>query len=101
MRLLQQSPDRRPSISVVLKKSFHYHHSTIDRVFVVVSAYSHSYRGNRSKRTEERNNPAHKLLECVQVKQRDHSTPARCFEDFEIVIDRDKLPQGVELIERI
>ncbi len=47
------------------------------------------------------NAPAHKLLECVQVKQRDHSTPARCFEDFEIVIDRDKLPQGVELIERI
>lgn len=46
------------------------------------------------------NAPAHKLLECVQVKQRDCSTPARSFSDFEVVIERDKLPQGVELIER-
>lgn len=46
------------------------------------------------------NAPSHKLLECVQVKQRDCSTPARSFSDFEVVIERDKLPQGVELIER-
>lgn len=46
------------------------------------------------------NAPAHKLLECVQVKQRDCSTPARSFSDFEVVIERDKLPQVVELIER-
>ena len=46
------------------------------------------------------NAPAHKLFECVQVKQCDCSTPARSFSDFEVVIERDKLPQGVELIER-
>lgn len=47
------------------------------------------------------NAPAHKLLECVRVKQRDSFVPARSFDDFEIVIERDRLPQGVELIERI
>lgn len=46
------------------------------------------------------NAPAHKLLECVHVSQRDTSVPARRFEDFEIKIDREKLPKGIELIER-
>lgn len=44
------------------------------------------------------NAPAHKLLECVQVKQKDSSTPARSFEDFEITIDERHIPNGVELI---
>lgn len=47
------------------------------------------------------NAPAHELLERIQVKQRDSSTPARSFDDFEILINRDKLPEGIELIERI
>jgi len=48
------------------------------------------------------NAPAHKLFELVDVKRKNTgaSEPARQFTDYEIHIARDKLPQGVELIEK-
>ncbi|MFH1038031.1 MAG: type I-C CRISPR-associated protein Cas7/Csd2 [PVC group bacterium] len=47
------------------------------------------------------NAPAHKLFELVTIKRNDESKPPRAFSDYELKIDRDKVPQGVELIEMI
>ncbi|WP_373701155.1 type I-C CRISPR-associated protein Cas7/Csd2 [Porphyromonas loveana] len=47
------------------------------------------------------NAPAHELIERVCITQRDCSSPARRFEDFEIVINQDKLPEGIEIINKI
>jgi CRISPR-associated protein Csd2 len=46
------------------------------------------------------NAPAHKLFDRVQIKRKDESKPARAFSDYNVIVDRKNLPQGVELIER-
>jgi len=45
--------------------------------------------------------PAHHLLDLVQVKKKAGlEGPPRSFADYEVTVDRDALPAGVELIER-
>ena len=46
------------------------------------------------------NAPAHALFERVQIKRRDESKPARAFGDYDLVIHRDSLPAGIEVIEK-
>ena len=43
------------------------------------------------------NAPARKLFELVEVKKIAEG-PARSFKDYQVIVDQDKLPQGVELI---
>lgn len=45
------------------------------------------------------NAPSHKLFELVKVKN--CATPPRQFADYEVTIDKDGVPQGVELIEKL
>ncbi len=45
--------------------------------------------------------PAHKLFELVEAKRKDESKPSRSFYDYEIAIDKNRVPQGVELIELV
>lgn len=48
------------------------------------------------------NAPAHKLFELVKVKRKtDLEKPAREFSDYEVLIDRDNLPSGVTLEEKV
>ena len=47
------------------------------------------------------NAPAHKLFELVKVEAKDPSRPARSFSDYEITVDKSKLPEGVELLDLI
>ncbi len=43
--------------------------------------------------------PAHRLFEAVTARRRDLGRPSREFSDYEISIDRTKIPAGVEVIE--
>lgn len=43
------------------------------------------------------NAPSYQLFELVHVTQKDPSRPPRSFEDYEVTVDNDKLPQGVEM----
>lgn len=48
--------------------------------------------------------PAHKLFDLVAVEREirgDNAPPARRFADYDVIIDRDRLPAGVEIIERL
>lgn len=47
------------------------------------------------------NAPAHTLFSRVTARRKDESRPARAFEDYEVRIDRDNLPRGVTLHERL
>jgi CRISPR-associated protein Csd2 len=47
------------------------------------------------------NAPAHKLFERITINRNDQKTPPRAFSDYTIAVDREGLPQGVELIERL
>ena len=47
------------------------------------------------------NAPAHRLFKLIQMKRKDKDRPPRDFDDYEILVDRDNLPNGVQLIERL
>jgi CRISPR-associated protein Csd2 len=48
------------------------------------------------------NAPAHKLFDLVKVQRStDESIPARAFSDYNVTIDRNNIPQGVILEEKI
>ena len=48
------------------------------------------------------NAPAHKLFELVQVKRNaDGTKPARQFSDYDVVVDKNMVPEGVTLEEKI
>jgi CRISPR-associated protein Csd2 len=45
------------------------------------------------------NAPARKLFECIRIQPKDPKQPARCFDDYEVVVDRSAVPSGVTLVE--
>lgn len=45
------------------------------------------------------NAPSHKLFDLVTVNRKDESKPARDFADYDVSINKDAVPQGVELVE--
>lgn len=47
------------------------------------------------------NAPSHLLFDAIQVKRKDETKPARRFSDYETTIDRDAIPAGVKLIEKL
>lgn len=47
------------------------------------------------------NAPAHKLFELVKVSKKPDANPTRSFNDYHVDIDRESVPQGVTLIEKI
>jgi CRISPR-associated protein Csd2 len=47
------------------------------------------------------NAPAHKLFDLVQVNKKEEAGPPRAFSDYEVRLDRDSLPQGVQVLERV
>lgn len=47
------------------------------------------------------NAPAHTLFSRVKARRIDETRPARAFEDYEVQIDRENLPRGVTLHERL
>jgi CRISPR-associated protein Csd2 len=47
------------------------------------------------------NAPAHKLFARIAIARNDATRPPRKFDDYTVSVDRDALPQGVELIERV
>lgn len=47
------------------------------------------------------NAPAYQLFDKIKVRRKDPSRPARCFDDYEVLIDKEHMPVGVECIERI
>lgn len=47
------------------------------------------------------NAPAHKLFELIDVKKKDIPLPPRSFTDYEVSVDRNNLPENVELLEKL
>lgn len=47
------------------------------------------------------NAPAHQLFDLIDVKRKPDANPPRKFGDYEVVVDREGLPDGVKLIEKL
>ncbi|MEG1729787.1 MAG: type I-C CRISPR-associated protein Cas7/Csd2 [Bacteroidaceae bacterium] len=45
--------------------------------------------------------PAQKLFDLVKIERKNSSAPIRCYEDYIITVDKEKLPQGIEVLEMI
>jgi len=44
------------------------------------------------------NAPAHRLFELIRVIKKEGANPPRSFDDYEVIVSKDNLPQGVTLI---
>jgi CRISPR-associated protein Csd2 len=51
--------------------------------------------------TELGNAPAYRLFDLVAVKLRNADVPPRSFDDYEVTIDRSKLPEGIEILDNM
>ena len=78
----------------------------------LVNMYDHDHSAARGKMNARRlivfkhnsalgNAPAHKLFDLVQVVRKDDGLPARSFDQYEVRIWKDRLPEGVELLEML
>lgn len=47
------------------------------------------------------NAPAFKLFEKVKVQRKETTRPARCYEDYDVVVDYENMPEGVECIQKL
>lgn len=47
------------------------------------------------------NAPAFQLFEKVKVQRKDMTKPARCYEDYDVVIDCENIPKGIECIQKL
>ena len=45
--------------------------------------------------SEMGNAPAHRLFETVSVRRKDEGKPARCYTDYEVSVQEERLPKGV------
>jgi CRISPR-associated protein Csd2 len=74
--------------------------------------FDHDHSASRGKMTSRRlvvfrhesklgNAPAHRLFETVTVARRDQAQPPRSYTDYEVFVDRDRVPNGVTVVEKI
>lgn len=47
------------------------------------------------------NAPSHKLFDLVKITRKDETKPVRSYDDYIVEIDRENLPSGVALIEKV
>lgn len=47
------------------------------------------------------NAPAQKLFDLINVKKKDESRPTRAFNDYEVIIDKNNVPNHVTLLEKL
>ncbi len=47
------------------------------------------------------NAPSHKLFDLINIEKKDKSKPSRTFNDYEVSVDKNNLPSGVKLIEKL
>lgn len=52
-------------------------------------------------KSEFGNAPAYKLFEMIKISRKDTEKPVRAFSDYDIVIDKETLPENVELLEMV
>jgi CRISPR-associated protein Csd2 len=41
--------------------------------------------------------PAHKLFELVRISEKDPGRPQRCFDDYDVTVENEKMPEGITL----
>ena len=46
------------------------------------------------------NAPAHELFNRIKLTRKEKTKPARDFSDYQLEIDRNKLPEGISIIEK-
>ncbi|SHJ83967.1 CRISPR-associated protein Csd2 [Anaerobranca californiensis DSM 14826] len=78
----------------------------------LVNMFEHDHSAARGKMTVRKliifehqsklgNAPAHILFDLIKIKRKNPDTPPRFYCDYEVVIDKDSLPEGVSIIEKV
>lgn len=53
----------------------------------------------RKHDSELGNAPAHKLFDTVRTERKNNTEPTRAFSDYNVIVDKNAVPEGVELME--
>lgn len=78
----------------------------------IINMYEHDHSAARGKMNVRKlivfkhstmlgDSPSHVLFDLVQVERKDSSKPARKYSDYEVKIDHNAVPDGVEIIEKL
>lgn len=78
----------------------------------IINMYEHDRSAARGKMTVRKlivfkhesvlgNAPSHTLLDRIKVGKRDSDMPARSYNDYDIIINKENMPKGVEVYEKI
>ena len=78
----------------------------------IINMYEHDRSAARGKMTVRKlivfkhegvlgNAPSHILLDRIRVNRKDSEMPARSYSDYEIIINKENMPNGVEVYEKI
>jgi len=73
---------------------------TVRKLFIFKHVGTDSDNGQRTRQAMLGCAPAHRLFELVEVAKKAGVDAPRGFEDYEVTVHRDRLPPGVELLER-
>lgn len=100
-------------VSAHLAADTHFTEADLDLVWeALVNMFEHDRSATRGEMSTRKlivfehesplgNAPAHALFSRVTVKRKDESRPARAFADYDTQVDRENLPRGVTLHEKL
>ncbi|MEN6407440.1 MAG: type I-C CRISPR-associated protein Cas7/Csd2 [Thermoguttaceae bacterium] len=72
---------------------------TVQRLFAFKHVGTDTDKDQRARQAILGCAPAHALFDLVKVAKKPEAVSPRCFGDYTVTVDRDKLPAGVELLE--
>ncbi|MGR6835520.1 type I-C CRISPR-associated protein Cas7/Csd2 [Syntrophomonas erecta] len=78
----------------------------------LINMFEHDHSAARGKMSARRlfvfehdsrlgNAPAHRLFDAITIERKDKTRPPRAYTDYEVMIDKNGMPDGVKLIEKI
>lgn len=73
---------------------------TVRKLFIFKHVGTDSDNGQRTRQAMLGCAPAHQLFDLVEVEKKDGVEAPRAFEDYEVRVHSDRLPAGVELVQR-
>lgn len=95
------------------RKSTKFSESDLDLLWeAIINMFEHDHSAARGKMAvrelivfkhecELGNAPSHKLFDLIKVQRKNPLKPSRSYQDYTLEIDKDNLPQGVELFEMV
>ena len=104
---------RRIRLIALAQKSHRFSEEDLELLWeAIINMFEHDHSAARGKMAVRKfivfkhddmygNAPSHKLFDLVKITRKDETKPVRSYDDYIVEIDRENLPSGVALIEKV